>query len=338
MMKRVLSVVLLCMISMLFGCQKGGERVVLKIDDNSVSEAEFEMAMSENRTDVILYFGETYGETQFDTGFWNKTYGQNNEKPINVLKQKAIDEITNNYAVLLSAKEAGIISSVSYQDILEMYVQENETRKESVDNGEVIYGVTTFEFRDYYDWLLSNCKMQLRNQLSERITEQEIRDYYEQEKESIAKIPAVLKCKQYFIPVDREKDTAAKSAETLFYQISNGKAFDIAGKEMGLVCTSETYDLSTGKGMSVMYPQLYEVLRTIRLKETKLIEEEAGYYIVQLESIEEEQFEAVEKVATKIASLLAQEKLDDQLKQKSSSMKLVKKKAFDEIQIEDIRN
>ena len=176
MKRRVLSLVLLCMITMLIGCQKEGKKVVLQIDDISVSEAEFEMAMSENRTDVILYFGENYGESQFDETFWTKAYGKNNEKPIDVLKQKAVDEITSNLAVLLSAKEAGIISSVSYEDILEMYTQENGARKESVDKGEVIYGVTTFEFRDYYDWLISNCKMQLRNQLSEKVTEQEIRE------------------------------------------------------------------------------------------------------------------------------------------------------------------
>lgn len=338
MMKRVLSLVLLCMISMLVGCQKDGEKVVLQIDDISVSEAEFEMAMSENRTDVILYFGETYGESQFEETFWTKVYGKNNEKPIDVLKQKAVDEITSNLAVLLSAKEAGIISSVSYEDILEMYIQENEARKESVDKGEVIYGVTTFEFRDYYDWLISNCKMQLRNQLSEKVTEQEIRDYYEKEKENIAKIPSVLTCKQYFIPIDEDKEKALENAKTLLNEINTGKTFEIAGQDMGMVSTEEEYDLSTGRGMSVMYPQLYEVLSTITLDEVKLVEEAAGYYIIRLESVEGQQFETVEKVATKIVSLLAQEKLEDQLAQKSSKMKLIKKKAFDKIQIGDIEN
>lgn len=336
MMKRVLSLVLLCMISMLMGCQKEGERIILQIDDISVSEAEFKNAMSKNRTDVILYFGETYGESQFDEAFWTKVYGKNNEKPIDVLKQKAVDEITDNLAVLLSAKEAGIISSVSYEDILEMYIQENETRKESVDKGEVIYGVTAFEFRDYYDWLLSNCKMQLRNQLSEKVTEPEIRDYYEKEKENIAKTPSVLLCKQYFIPFGGEN--TLENAETLFNDINAGKEFELAGKDMGLTFTDEKYDLSTGRGMSVMYPQLYEVLSAINLNEVKLVEEAEGYYIIRLESVEGEQFETVEKVATKIVSLLAQEKLDDQLAQKSSKMKIVKKKAFDKIQIEDIEN
>ena len=87
-----------------------------------------------------------------------------------------------------------------------------------------------------------------------------------------------------------------------------------------------------------MYPQLYEVLSTITLDEVKLVEEAAGYYIIRLESVEGQQFETVEKVATKIVSLLAQEKLEDQLAQKSSKMKLIKKKAFDKIQIGDIEN
>lgn len=338
MKKRVLSLVLLCVITMLIGCQNEGKKVVLKIDDISVSKSEFEMTMSKNRTGVILYFEETYGETQFDENFWTKVYGKNNEKPIDILKQKAVDEITSNLAILLSAKEAGIISSVSYEDILEMYTLENETRKESVDKGEVIYGVTSFEFRDYYDWLLSNCKMQLRNQLSEKVTEQEIQDYYEKQKENIAKIPSVLRCKQYFIPIDGEKESALENAETLFSDINAGKEFELAGKDIGIIPTDEKYDLSTGRGMSVMYPQLYEALSTMNLNEVKMVAETAGYYVVQLESIEGEQFETVEKVATKITSLLAQEKLDNQLKQKSSSMKLVKKKAFDKIQIEDIHN
>ena len=336
MMKRVLSLVLLCMITMLVGCQNEGKKVVLQIDDISISETEFQMAMSKNRTDVILYFGETYGETQFDENFWTNVYGKNNEKPIDVLKQKAVDEITRNLAVLLSAKEAGIISSVSYEDILEMYTQENEARKESVDKGEVIYGVTTFEFRDYYDWLLSNCKMQLRNQLSEKITEQEIRDYYEQEKESIARVPSVLTCKQYFIPMEEDREKALENAENLFNEINAGKTFEIAGKNIGLISTEEKYDLSTGRGMSVMYPQLFEALSTIGLDEVKIVEEAAGYYIIRLESVDKAQYESVEKVATKIVSLLAQEKLDNQLTQKSSDMKVIKKKTFDKIQIEDI--
>lgn len=338
MMKRVLSLVLLCMISMLVGCQKEENKVILEIDDISISEAEFEMAMSENRTNVILYFGETYGETQFDTGFWTKAYGKNNEKPIDVLKQKAVNEITNNLAVLLSAKEAGIISSMSYEDILEMYTRENEARKENIDKGEVIYGVTSFEFRDYYDWLISNCKMQLRNQLSEQVIEQEIRDYYDKEKENIAKVPSVLICKQYFVPIDGDKEKALENANNLLNEINAGKVFEIAGEKIGLAATVEEYDLSTGRGMSVMYPQLYEVLSTINLNEVELVEEAAGYYIIQLESVEEERFETLEQVATKIVSLLAQEKLDNQLAQKSSKMKVIKKEAFDKIQIGDINN
>jgi len=338
MKKCVLFLVLLCLISMLMGCQNDGKKVVLQIDDISVSKAELEMAMSKKRTDVILYFGETYRESQFDEAFWTKTYGDNNEKPIDVLKQKAVDEITNNLAVLLCAKEAGIISSVSYEDILEMYAQENEARKEDLEKGEVIYGVTSFEFRDYYDWLLSNCKMQLRNRLSESVTEQEIRDYYEKEKENIAKKPSVLMCKQYFIPFDGENEVALRNAQTLLNNINSGKAFELAGKDMGFTSTEEKYDLSTGRGMSVMYPQLYEMLSTIQINEVKLVEEKAGYYIILLESVEDEQFETAEKVATKIVRLLAQEKLDNQLAQKTSDMIVVRKKAFDKLQIGDINN
>ena len=99
--------------------------------------------------------------------------------------------------------------------------------------------------------------------------------------------------------------------------------------------TVEQYDLSMERGLSVMYPELYEALSTIALNEVKLVEEADGYYIITLQSVSEQKYEEIEKVATKIVSILAQEKLNKQLEEITSNLKIDKKKSFYQMQIGD---
>jgi len=338
MKKYVLGLIVVCISMLLQGCQAQETRVIFKLDEDSVCEAEFKMAMEKERTNVILYFSEKYGETQFDGTFWDKSYGENKEKPIDILKDRAVEEITYNHSVLLIGKEEQIISSMSYEDILEMYANENESRQENLESGEVIYGVTAFEFRDYYDWLISNYKMQLRNHFIGEVTEQEILQYYEREKENIALIPSVLTCRQYFIPKENEQEQAFQTANRILEEINKGNSFEAPGKEFGVEATWETYDLATSRGMSVMQPQLWDALMTMELKELLLVEETDGYYILLLDDIEEEQYEPVEKVANKIASILAQEQLDGLLEQKCAELEINKTKYFDIVVLDDMED
>ncbi len=334
--KRILTLLFVGLLSSLAlffeGCKKTDE-VVVTVNGVSVRETEFQLAMSHLRSEVVLHFSQEYAETDFSDAFWKKEYGENKETPIQVLKEKAAAELTEKHIVLSFAKNRGLIAEDDFEYIQKNHQKENASREEQLKNGETIYGVTKFELWDYYDWYVSNCMVQLRNRELQNISEEDVKKYYDENKEEIFTTDAVLQCREYEIPLEAYGEEAEVMAQNIYAELEKGVAFDKAGSAYGLQAKEKSYHMSAEKGLSVMLPQLLECLQQLEVGEIQLVAEQASYYVLTLDRKEATEYKTVEQAAGQIKTLIAKERVATEVEEMLYAAKVEKLDKYHEIDI-----
>ena len=181
--KIVITIFILNLLFLTAGCSGNLSNNAAIIDGQDITIEEFSFAANVCKSETILYFSNKYNVSDVSSDdFWNGTFGENKEKPIDVLKENALDFLKYSHTIFSLAKEQGIVADCSFETIKKMYNEENEHRK----GDDIVYGVTGFDFSSYYDWLLSNCELELENIEEDSISQSEIENYYKANKEKIA--------------------------------------------------------------------------------------------------------------------------------------------------------
>lgn len=103
------------------------------------------------------------------------------------LIERAIDLLQYDYA-LLNDQNIMPLQENLFEHILKELHEENESRKKAIENDETVYGVTSFSFETYLDYIKENRIVMLRNYLHEQnrlsIEDKDLEEFYLQIKNS----------------------------------------------------------------------------------------------------------------------------------------------------------
>lgn len=131
---------------------------VLKIDGYEIGQEQFDFYIAENRSSIINEY-QNEQET-IDENFWEKEVSEGCTV-LDKLKEAAQEQCIYEHIVLLTAKEKGLITSVSFEEIERELESENKRRDAAIQNGEVIYGNKNYNMSIYMDYYLSNLTREL---------------------------------------------------------------------------------------------------------------------------------------------------------------------------------
>ena len=129
--------------------QRSRDSFSLAIDGNKISGEEFLEAAGRKRYEVASSFLGT-GSGSVDAGFWERETG--GELPYEKLAEAAIEDLKYFHAVYGLAEEKGYVEDGSYEAFVQRWQAENELRKERIENGEVVYGLSEYTqelYREY---------------------------------------------------------------------------------------------------------------------------------------------------------------------------------------------
>ena len=161
--------------------------------------------MSGLRANVFSYFVQKYGVTD-SAKFWTTRF--QGEIPIEVLKQKTLDKLKRIKTEQIVMKKNGIANDISYSGFLDKLKAENERRKKAVEKKQAIYGPQQYDAIGYYDILHGNRIEELKNKLADKelsSTEEEIKNAYDENKETSYKKIDSIKYEKIVIPYLDEK-------------------------------------------------------------------------------------------------------------------------------------
>ncbi|UKS26901.1 peptidyl-prolyl cis-trans isomerase [Paenibacillus sp. HWE-109] len=228
----------ICGIFMVTGCgvhttpANGNPTVpIATVNGAPLQIGEFRLFAQKLRSGVIQTFVEKY-RAQYGKDFWNTSYGEGGT-PQEYLKQTALKEAIVAKIIQLLARENDLVDKIDYSDFAVQFQKENMRREEAIKNKEPIYGPVQYEEAAYYEYWMSNLKLQtiqkLASDSSWNPNDEEIQAYYEANVATMFHQPDMYSFNKITLPLD-DRQEAYKKAQNAKEVISKGKAFELVAQ------------------------------------------------------------------------------------------------------------
>lgn len=149
--------------------------VVMEIAGQAVVKAEYQM--------ILAGYGSQIKQ-QYDTDTANRgdfwTMGSDKERPLDEIMKLTQEDLTEKKVLAQLAKESGTTNAVDYLSIAAQMDEENDKRQAAEENGEVVYGLTSFGVREYYDYIYTQLEYEVIEDLKKEhdISEEELKQIY----------------------------------------------------------------------------------------------------------------------------------------------------------------
>ncbi|MDC7288759.1 hypothetical protein NXH76_13200 [Blautia schinkii] len=153
-----------CLAAACSGCSSEKDKPAVYVDDIPIYKQELYFAVQDKRLTVRNHI-MTENNLQSDEFSWEKEY-KNGQTPLDELTDVVLKQCT--YAKLLheESRKHGLLDSIDYPSINKKRQEENEERAKRKENNQVIYGMITYDEKEYYDYMNSNLELRLTELLS----------------------------------------------------------------------------------------------------------------------------------------------------------------------------
>lgn len=155
---------------------------VCTVNGEKVTAGEFRHHARNLRTIGISAYQAKYG-IAYGSDFWSRSFDGNT--PMDVLRKNALDTLVQIKISQICARDAGLVSDISYEGFLQAFTVENRRRIEAKRSGELIYGPVQYSEVVYYNYLFTNLEIRLKEYLANtifKIGEEQVRQEYEKHK------------------------------------------------------------------------------------------------------------------------------------------------------------
>lgn len=134
---------------------------VLTIGGQDVAYGEFMLAMDSERAEVTAYFQNTYRVAD-DVYLWDSELTFGDENPLTVLKQAAVENIKLYKYEQHLMKQYGTVEDISFKAFVTLWKKDTKERTEKAEQGNPVYGPTSYTKAEYYKHLHNLRKEDLR--------------------------------------------------------------------------------------------------------------------------------------------------------------------------------
>ena len=137
-------------------------KIIATINGEPIAVGEFDLFASQNRSKVIQHFRNNYN-TDYSEKFWGKRI--KGDSPLELLKKMTFEDLIELKIQQLLAREYGIVEHIDYINFLKKLSAENIRRANKIAKAEAIYGPKVYSKEVYFDYLISNMVIQLKDSL-----------------------------------------------------------------------------------------------------------------------------------------------------------------------------
>ncbi len=166
------------------------DAVVMMIDGEPVTTAEYTLVMRERVAEVFNYFHEKSG-LEDRLGYW-KDDGQS-ENPIRKLRERVANELKQIKTVQRLAKQKGVVRDISFQAFKERLTHENIRRLKALDQKQVVYGPKQYDETRYYYFKQADWDQELQDALAKEpalaVSDAEVEQFFASRKDFVAERP-----------------------------------------------------------------------------------------------------------------------------------------------------
>ncbi len=319
----LLSAVFLCVILVLaFTIFELGkkDRIVMEVNGEPVTKEEFSLFMEKEKSAVRTYFKIKY-DVEDQENYWIKVY--HGESPLENLKKRGYEQCIEAKVLQILAKEHGLIDDISFDALVKSCDEYNKKQK----TGKIISGLGAYSLKDYYDYYMSNLRLELEEQLAATVllvSEDEIREYYDSNPDLYKNKEEVKVGEVYFsYNIEDKKEIYAKAAKakqmlekgTDFSELCQKYNSDGIMHEATFLLTEEGSQLKSNK-------EILEAVREMSVGGySEVLDQGSGYSILKLLSHTTDSEYSFSAMKEQIRDILTRQKfeayLEEQLRNSS---------------------
>lgn len=178
----------------------------VEVAGHRIAESEYLQAMYRARNDVL----SDHTAAGISLTNWNTGTALGN--PCELITNRALEILSEYYAVSDLAVERGYLADAGYDAMLRDLENYNRRRQEALESGAVITGIPQFTTEDYITYRASNLRTEFTNDADNpdnQVTQEEIRQRYDADKDNLYTLPDDLELAYLVI------DTSPEEADTL---------------------------------------------------------------------------------------------------------------------------
>ncbi len=291
----------------------------LTIDGYEIGKEEFLDAANQKKYEVASYFTEK--GSNVDAGFWEREV--EGELPYEKLAQAAIEDLKYFHAVYGLAEEKGYVKDGSYEAFLQRFEEENQLRKERVENGEVVYGLSEYTLELYREYEMDSIQKSYCAELDNEgmeVTDADREAYFEEHKASYQRednrVLDYIKIPYAEQGMDEEQVKEFKNCLTSIYKNMDGEhsLADLAGEEEMIAPYLEHADVtaeelrSYSRSISDVLEYAWELDKG---ESTAVLEEEGALYLIECTDRSGNDSVSIEEVRDNINKILREERYDE---------------------------
>lgn len=316
---------------MLTGCGEGGpqsQKLDLTLNGHKITEEEFISAMNDQIYDVTSYFYDTYGAA-VDQGFWLKDF--EGEIPYEMLAEETIEQLKYYYGVYEHAMEMNYVDSVTYDSFVKRMENENKTRKEKVQRGEVIYGLLEYSeelYREYELDIFQKAYCDDPDNEGMDITDAQRQEYYEAYKDTYfaANDDISIDYLKVYFETEEEKDLYKGLMTDLYKSMDQEHSMSQLVQETPQLLAYFASESILSNEYSVYARTIPDVLEyAMELpagESTQVIESENVLYLIECTSRTEHDYHPIEEVKDNINAELRESIYDAMVEQRAAQMQM----------------
>lgn len=157
---------------------RGSTGLELTVGGHKIGAEEYLQCVKAVEYDTKVQLQQKY-DAEYGEDFWKGKYGE--QYGYEILAENAVERLKYIHAVYDIAEEKGDLEDGSYDAAVERWKAENDSRKEKVASGEVVYGLKEYSFDQYQQYEISILKETFCTDTEReemKLTEEEIREHY----------------------------------------------------------------------------------------------------------------------------------------------------------------
>lgn len=243
------------------------------IDGEAVDRRELKLYMDSHRSYVYGQYQKKYN-AEYSKNFWTRSF--NGQKPVNTLKETALEKLKKVKAAQILARDLGVRASINYRSFLFQLKDENARRKKVLETGGIIYGPQQYDEQAFYEYLQENMLIQIKEKLKDTLfkpSEEELKLYYEENRKKMFRIVDTVDTEWIYIK-SSSRNSALNVLERIRLEMEETRDFDKCIKEINggkykdVLRTDRQFGGMRAKEQAINEPELYNSALALNAFET----------------------------------------------------------------------
>lgn len=313
--------------------------IVATVDGYEIYAKELSERMSAEKSYVIEEFSDYEGE--YDKNFWDSEI--NGTKPIDVLRQRAFENLVRYKVEQKIAVENGVIqkSDATYQAFLQSLEKENNERSQKVASGQPVYGVKSYNESSYFTYIYSNMQIENRSALGEEggdlyADESTLKKWYESVKKEKYPKSDIFEFDYYYISYENAENPQEKqaNAQAIIEQVKNalGAGDDKYIKEnIGKMFSLKALNIDDENASDIQktMPEFYNELPSLKEGDiSSVFSENGNCFVAVCKSRKSGGYKEFEEYKTAMYSEYLAEKYEIYVENRVKNAKIIKNDNF----------